>query len=86
MDLNSFIFPAPIDDRKAELLKLKEKIIFIPKKDESGSKFHIPCYYRATKKVLKSNKFFFYFHGNAEDIFNIPFNLEIIRKQFPVTL
>jgi len=86
MELNSILFPAPIEDKKLELPKLKDKLIFIPKKEEDGSTFHIPCYYRATRKRTDSNKFFFYFHGNAEDIFNVPYNLEIIRKQLPVSI
>jgi len=86
MDLNSFIFPAPVEDKKLELPKFKNRIIFIPKQEEDGSLFHIPCYYRATKKKVESNKIFFYFHGNAEDIFNVPYNLEIVRKQLPVIM
>ena len=84
MDLNSLIFPAPIEDKKIELPKLKDKLIFIPKIEDDGTPFHIPCYYRANKKTKESNKFFFYFHGNAEDIFNVPYNLEILRKHLPV--
>ena len=68
MELNSILFPAPIEDKKLELPKLKDKLIFIPKQEQDGSTFHIPCYYRATRKRTDSNKFFFYFHGNAEDM------------------
>ncbi len=84
MNLNSIIFPAPLEDKKAELNYNKDRVIFIPKKDEYGNKFHIPCFYRITNKKFNSNKFLFYFHGNAEDIFSIRSNIDTIRNFLPV--
>jgi len=83
MNLNSIIFPAPLEDKKKELYDSKDRFIFIPKKDENGNKFHIPCYYK-TSGTYDSNKYLFYFHGNAEDTFNIRCNLDTIRMFLPV--
>jgi len=84
MNLNSIIFPAPPEDKKKELYINKNKFIFIPKKDENGNKFHIPCYVQSSQKKIDSNKYLFYFHGNAEDIFSIRRNLDTVRNYLPV--
>jgi hypothetical protein len=84
MNLNSFIFPAPTEDKRNELFTSKNEIIFIPKKTEDGKTFHIPCLVQHSKRKQDSNKFLFYFHGNAEDVFNSTSTLEIIRKTLPV--
>ena len=84
MDLNSIIFPAPLEDKRYELYRNKDSIIFIPKKKKDGSVFHIPCFIQESKRKTDSNKFLFYFHGNAEDIFNSMINLELLRNSLPV--
>ncbi len=84
MDLNSIIFPAPTDDKTYELYRYKEEIIFVPKKLQDGTLFHIPCLIQRSKRKLDSNKFLFYFHGNAEDIFNSTSNLDYLRNSLPV--
>ena len=81
--MNSIIFPAPTDDKTFELYRYKEEIIFVPKVLEDGSTFHIPCLVQQSKKK-NSNKYLFYFHGNAEDIFNSTSNLDILRNALPV--
>lgn len=86
MNLNSIIFPAPTDDKTYELYRYKEEIIFVPKVLSDGSIFHIPCLMQQSKRKSDSNKFLFYFHGNAEDIFNSTSNLDILRNQLPVTI
>jgi len=84
MDLNSIIFPAPVEDKKERLYFLREKILFIPKKIENDQTFHIPCYFQRSKKKPNTNKYMFYFHGNAEDIFNLSSNLETLANSMPV--
>ena len=84
MDFNSIVFPAPTDDKKDKLYYLKGKIIFIPKKLEDDQMFHIPCYYQRSKKKPNTNKYMLYFHGNAEDIFNLSSNLETLANSMPV--
>ena len=86
MDLNSIIFPAPTDDKTYELYRYKEEIIFVPKKLADDTLFHIPCLIQRSKRKLDSNKFLFYFHGNAEDIFNSTSNLDYLRNSLPVIL
>ncbi len=83
MNLNSIIFPAPTEDKTFELYRFKNEIIFIPKK--SGNDLvHIPCLLQPSKRKPDTNKFLFYFHGNAEDIFNSTANLELLRNALPV--
>ena len=84
MNLNSFIFPAPPEDKRYELYRNKDQIIFIPKTKKDGKLFHIPCLIQESKRKVDSNKFIFYFHGNAEDIFNSTSNLELLRNSLPV--
>ena len=87
MDLNSIIFPAPTEDKRYELYRNKDQVIFIPKKLKNGKDFHIPCFIQPPKRRNDfSNKFLFYFHGNAEDIFNSTGNLEILRNSLPVNI
>jgi hypothetical protein len=66
--------------------KYKEELIFIPKKELDGSFFHIPCLLQYSRKKPDTNKFLFYFHGNAEDIFNSTSNLEVLRNSLPVRI
>jgi len=84
MNLNSIIFPAPTDDKTYELYRYKDEVMFVPKKLKDGSLFHIPCLVQKSKRKYDSNKYLFYFHGNAEDIFNSTGNLEMIRNTLPV--
>jgi hypothetical protein len=84
MNLNSIIFPAPTEEKDIEIGKYKEELIFIPKKLNDGSYIHIPCLLQISRKKPDTNKFMFYFHGNAEDIFNSTSNLELIRNSLPV--
>jgi hypothetical protein len=84
MNLNSIIFPAPTEEKDIEMGKYKEELIFIPKKLNDGSYIHIPCLLQMSRKKPDTNKFMFYFHGNAEDIFNSTSNLELIRNSLPV--
>ncbi len=85
MDLNSIIFPAPTEDKTFELYRYKDEIIFIPKQLKDGKTFHIPCLLQRAKRKSDSNKYLFYFHGNAEDIFNSTSNLDMIRNSLPVS-
>jgi hypothetical protein len=85
MNLNSIIFPAPTDDKTYELYRYREEIIYVPKVNKDGSKFHIPCLLQMSKRKTESNKFLFYFHGNAEDIFNSTSNLDLLRNSLPVS-
>ena len=86
MNLNSIIFPAPTEDKQIEMSKYKEELIFIPKKELDGSFFHIPSLLQYSRKKPDTNKFLFYFHGNAEDIFNSTSNLEVLRNSLPVRI
>ena len=86
MNLNSIIFPAPTEDKQIEMSKYKEELIFIPKKELDGSFFHIPCLLQYSRKKPDTNKFLFYVHGNAEDIFNSTSNLEVLRNSLPVRI
>jgi hypothetical protein len=81
MNLNSIIFPAPTDDKTYELYRYKEELIFVPK---PGKTNYIPCLLQPSKRKENSNKFLFYFHGNAEDIFNATANLDLLRNTLPV--
>jgi hypothetical protein len=85
MNLNSIIFPAPTDDKTYELYRFKDEVIFIPKKN-GDDVVHIPCLLQQSKRKTDSNKFLFYFHGNAEDIFNSTANLDLLRNALPVNL
>lgn len=82
MNLNSIIFPAPTEDKTHELYRYKDELIYIPKMGENGEISHIPCLLQETKQC--TNKYLFYFHGNAEDIFNSTNNLDILRNSIPV--
>lgn len=84
MNLNSIIFPAPTEQKDNQIGRYKEELIFIPKKNKDGTNFHIPCLLHITRKDEETNKYLFYFHGNAEDIFNSTYNLEILRNSLPV--
>lgn len=84
MNLNSIIFPAPTDDKTYELYRYKGEVLFVPKKLKDESIYHIPCLVQKSKKKETSNKYLFYFHGNAEDIFNSTSNLDMIRNALPV--
>lgn len=84
MNLNSIIFPAPVEDKKYEVHRYKGEIMYIPKKLKDGSTYHIPCLFQKVKPKCQSNKFLFYFHGNAEDIFNSTSNLDILRTDIQV--
>jgi esterase/lipase len=87
MDFNSIIFPAPTDDKYEELNRHKDKILFIPKKLKNGKPFHIPCLFQRCELNEKpTNKFFLYFHGNAEDIFNANSNLSYIKQKLPFNI
>jgi hypothetical protein len=86
MNLNSIIFPAPTEDKTHELYRYKDELIYIPKMTENGEIYHIPCLMQESKKYVNSNKYLFYFHGNAEDIFNSTNNLEILRNALPVII
>ena len=86
MNLNSIIFPAPTEDKTHELYRYKDELVYIPKMGVNGEISHIPCLVQETKKFLKSNKYIFYFHGNAEDIFNSTNNLDILRNTLPVKI
>jgi esterase/lipase len=63
MEFNNFVFPAP--NFEYHLLEiLKEKMIFIPSKDNH----YIPCLFLHNEKEISKN-FIIFFHGNAEDMF-----------------
>jgi fermentation-respiration switch protein FrsA (DUF1100 family) len=57
--------------------------MFVPKKVQDGSTFHIPCLIQQSKGKNESNKYLFYFHGNAEDIFNSTSNIDLLRNTLP---
>ena len=84
MDLNSIIFPAPTEDKKYEIFRFKDELMYIPKEISNGKKIHIPCLLQQSKRKPDSNKYLLYFHGNAEDIFNSTSNLDILRSSLPV--
>lgn len=85
MNLNSFLFLAPSENKISEVFRYKDQIIYIPKKLSNGSTFHIPCLFQNCIKKPDTNKIFLYFHGNAEDIFNATGNLSIIKSSLPVS-
>jgi fermentation-respiration switch protein FrsA (DUF1100 family) len=63
MEFNNFVFPAPkFDYHLFEILK--EKMIFIPLKDNH----YIPCLFLHKQNEISKN-FIIFFHGNAEDMF-----------------
>lgn len=84
MNLNSIIFPAPSGDKRFELFSKKDELIFIPKVSTKGVSSHIPCLYQLSRQNPETSKVLFYFHGNAEDIFNCASTLETVRKHLPV--
>ena len=84
MELNSVIFPAPTEDKRNDLFNSKNEVIFIPKIGDGGKTIHIPCLILLSTRKIDTNKFMFYFHGNAEDIFNSTTTLDILRKSLPV--
>ncbi len=84
MILNCIIFPAPTEDKTYELYRYKDEILFVPKMLKDGTLFHIPCLVQKSKRKTDSNKYLFYFHGNAEDIFNSTSNLDMLRNSLPV--
>jgi hypothetical protein len=85
MNLNSIIFPAPSEDKTYEIYRYKQEIIYIPK-EKDGKTLHIPCLLQQSKRKVDTNKYLFYFHGNAEDIFNATANLDLLRNTLPVNL
>ena len=86
MELNSIIFPAPNNERILDLKKYKDELIFIPKKNRNN-KFNeptfIPCMLNECRKISNSNKYLIYFHGNAEDIFNSNYTVDLTRTVLP---
>lgn len=80
--MNSIVFPAPLDDKKYDLIRFKDEVLFVPKTGKKGVE-HIPCLLQMSKKKPDTSKFLFYFHGNAEDIFNSTNNLDLIRSALP---
>jgi fermentation-respiration switch protein FrsA (DUF1100 family) len=82
MELNSIIFPAPNSDRIKDLSKYEDELIYIPKMvgDEVG---YIPCMLHECRKSANSNKYLLYFHGNAEDIFNSNYTVDLTRTVLP---
>lgn len=83
MELNSIIFPAPNSERITDLNKYKEELLYIPKFDKSGKKKHIPVMLHNCRKNQNSNKYLIYFHGNAEDIFNSNYTVDLTRSVLP---
>jgi len=83
MNLNSIIFPAPTEDKRYEIFRFKDELMYVPKEVSPGKFIHIPCLLQLSKRKPDSNKYFFYFHGNAEDIFNSTSNLDILRNSLP---
>jgi len=63
MEFNNFVFPTPNFDYHL-YENLKEKMIFIPSKDNH----YIPCLFLHKKNEISKN-FIVFFHGNAEDMF-----------------
>lgn len=82
MNINSILFPAPTT--KIDLTKYKNEILFIPKPNlnQSSNKF-IPCMLYESRKNVNSNKYLLYFHGNAEDIFNSNYTVDLTRTVLP---
>ena len=83
MELNSIIFPAPTLDRVTDLTKFKNELIFIPKIKDNVVYSHIPCMIHECRKNPLSNKYLLYFHGNAEDIFNSNYTVDLTRTVLP---
>ena len=69
------------DEFFSERQPIKKNFIGTNKNFKKGD--HIPCLLLKSKKKENSNKFLFYFHGNAEDIFNCVATLEIIKNILP---
>lgn len=89
MEINSIIFPAPIEDKKDCINKFRDELIFIPRaseyiiKTKTKQMNHIPCLFLLSKKNPETKKFLLYFHGNAEDIFNSIPNLDLLKSILP---
>mmetsp|Transcript_22799 Transcript_22799/g.23745 ORF Transcript_22799/g.23745 Transcript_22799/m.23745 type:complete len:301 (+) Transcript_22799:2-904(+) len=85
MELNSIIFPAPSNERIHNLSKYKDELLFIPKSNNKSGKEedYIPCMLHECRKVSNSNKYMIYFHGNAEDIFNSNYTVDLTRTVLP---
>lgn len=86
MELNSIVFPAPSNERISDLNKFKYELLFIPKQknnDNSKESSYIPCMLHECRKVSNSNKYLLYFHGNAEDIFNSNYTVDLTRTVLP---
>lgn len=85
MNINSILFPSP-PSTKIDLSKYKNQILFIPKPkpyaNQSSPKF-IPCMLYESRKNINSNKYLLYFHGNAEDIFNSNYTVDLTRTVLP---
>jgi len=89
MNINSIIFPAPITSSSIDLSKYKNEIIFIPKPNQLNSKKEqsfIPCMLYESRKSINSNKYIIYFHGNAEDIFNSNYTVDLTRTVLPYSI
>ncbi len=80
MNFNSIVFPAPTEDKHHCIYDYEKDIIYIPKTLPDKTTFHIPCLYQKCTLNPNTNKFFIYFHGNAEDMFNAIGNLNIIKS------
>ena len=83
MNFNSIVFPAPTEDKHHYIYEYEKDIIYIPKTLPDKTIFHIPCLYQKCTLNPNTNKFFIYFHGNAEDMFNAIGNLNIIKSSLP---
>lgn len=83
MELNSVVFPAPNKDRITNLTKYKDQLMFIPKKKNDQIFSYIPCMVNECRKNSNSNKYLIYFHGNAEDIFNNNYSIDLVRTVLP---
>ena len=84
MDMNNIIFPVPGDDRIDKIIKHKGELIFIPKLSKNDSYKHIPCLLKFSNNEKETNKYLFYFHGNAEDIFFSNICVELLRTTIAV--
>lgn len=85
MELNSIIFPAPNSERISDLSKYKEELFYIPKKEHGSNNVtgYIPVMFHNCRKTVDSNKYLIYFHGNAEDIFNSNYTVDLTRTVLP---
>lgn len=98
MELNSIIFPSPSNDRIIDLTKYQNELLFIPKNKNKEKEIilskenkdiltesdkYIPCMIHECRKNVHSNKYLIYFHGNAEDIFNSNYTVDLTRSVLP---